>query len=124
MLFLKPVYKQAKPVVKAPFMLIYVYQTHNETWKNSARTIFLRIHAANENPSQLAEAQRALFSKPVYKEVKPDVSCYKPVKAPFALAYHRTWMWSRGLIRHSAVPRTLLATSSFTNSHSILATVP
>ena len=32
--------------VKALFTLVHVYQTHKETWRNSARTIFLRIYAA------------------------------------------------------------------------------
>ena len=41
---------------------------------------------SRRNSSQLAEARCALFSKPV----KPGISCYKPVKVLFTLA------WSRG----------------------------
>ena len=36
---------------------------------------------SRRNPSQVVEARRALFSKPVYRQVKPCISCCKPVKA-------------------------------------------
>ena len=60
--------------VKAPFTLVHISQTHKETWRNSTRTIFLRIHAADIREETTTHAF-----------LRTCIPCYKPVKALFTL---------------------------------------